>query len=178
VTESRETLQAHALEPLLEFFAQRFLQDLPEDSAASRDAEWQVESWQGIAERLRGRETTTEELEKEMHGRPNAHVLSYLAGRPVRGQELAGLIEAKESLYRQLCLLNPRRFALSPGAQTHAHGLVQREASMAHARPPRFNVAVADAYGWSWPMTDDEVLTSLFALNQERMVKAVGKGRT
>jgi phosphoglycolate phosphatase-like HAD superfamily hydrolase len=52
------------------------------------DAEWQLESWQVIATRLRGREMTGEELEREMHGRPNAHVLSYLAGRPLTGKSV------------------------------------------------------------------------------------------
>ncbi len=30
------------------------------------------------------------------------------------------------------------------------------------------DVAVADAYGWQWPMTDDEIIQRLFALNQLR----------
>jgi len=90
------------------------------------DADWQVASWQGIAKRLRGRELTVEELEKEMHGRPNAYVISYLAGRPVTGQELGDLIQAKESLYRETCLMHPRRFLLSPGAQELLDALVDR----------------------------------------------------
>ena len=28
--------------------------------------------------------------------------------------------------------------------------------------------AVAEAYGWDWPLADDEVLKLLFALNRER----------
>ena len=51
----------------------------------------------------------------------------------------------------------------------------EKPAWLTHAHHD-LNVGVADAYGWSWPMTDDEVLTSLFALNQERMVKAAGQG--
>jgi hypothetical protein len=38
------------------------------------------------------------------------------------------------------------------------------------------DVAVADAYGWSWPMTEEEILRKLFALNQERTCKAAKKG--
>jgi type II restriction/modification system DNA methylase subunit YeeA len=33
--------------------------------------------------------------------------------------------------------------------------------------------AVAAAYGWEWPLTDEETLKRLFALNQER----AGEGR-
>ncbi|WP_199777071.1 class I SAM-dependent DNA methyltransferase [Deinococcus sp. NW-56] len=36
---------------------------------------------------------------------------------------------------------------------------------MAH---DRLDAAVAAAYGWAWPLTDDEVLARLLALNQER----------
>lgn len=81
------------------------------------DADMQVKSWQRIAKSLRGHEMTDDELATHMHGRPNSYVLSYLAGRTIAEQELADLIEVKESFYRELCLLNPRRFVLSPGAQ-------------------------------------------------------------
>ena len=33
--------------------------------------------------------------------------------------------------------------------------------------------AVAAAYGWDWPLQDDEILTRLFALNQERSARGV-----
>ena len=32
----------------------------------------------------------------------------------------------------------------------------------------RLDAAVAAAYGWAWPMTDDEILAALLALNLER----------
>ena len=32
----------------------------------------------------------------------------------------------------------------------------------------KLNEAVAAAYGWSWPMEDEEILEKLLALNQER----------
>lgn len=81
------------------------------------DADLQIRSWQGLAKNLRGREMTDDELASHMHGRPNSYVLSYLAGRTIGGQELVDLIQVKESFYRKLCLLNPRRFVLSPGAR-------------------------------------------------------------
>jgi beta-phosphoglucomutase-like phosphatase (HAD superfamily) len=80
------------------------------------DADLQANSWQGVAKELRGTEMTDDELDTHMHGRPNSYVLSYLAGRTIAGQELLELIQAKESIYRDLCLQNPHRFVLSPGA--------------------------------------------------------------
>jgi len=80
------------------------------------DADLQVKSWQVIARNLRGHEMTDDELVAHMHGRPNSYVLSYLAGRTIAGQELLDMIQVKESFYRELCLSNPRRLVLSPGA--------------------------------------------------------------
>jgi len=80
------------------------------------DSDLQEEAWQVIAHRLRGREMTAEEFALHMHGRANAYVLSYLAGRDITGGELADLSEAKESLFRDLCLRTPRRMALAAGA--------------------------------------------------------------
>jgi HAD superfamily hydrolase (TIGR01509 family) len=81
------------------------------------DADLQIRSWQRLAKNLRGREMTDDELASHMHGRPNSYVLSYLAGRTIGGQELVDLIQVKESFYRKLCLQNPRRLVLSPGAR-------------------------------------------------------------
>jgi HAD superfamily hydrolase (TIGR01509 family) len=90
------------------------------------DADLQVKSWQVIAKNLRGREMTDDELATHMHGRPNSYVLSYLAGRTIVGQELLNLIQVKESFYRELCLLNPRRLVLSPGARDLLETLASR----------------------------------------------------
>jgi len=80
------------------------------------DSDLQERAWQAMAMRLRGREMTAEEFALHMHGRANAYVLSYLAGRAITGGELADLIEAKESLFRDLCLRTPNRLMLSAGA--------------------------------------------------------------
>lgn len=81
------------------------------------DSDLQEAAWQVIAKRLRGREMTAEEFALHMHGRANAYVLSYLAGRDITAGELAEWIDAKESLFRDLCLRTPNRLALSAGAQ-------------------------------------------------------------
>ena len=90
------------------------------------DADLQVKSWQVIAKDLRGHEMTDDELDTHMHGRPNSYVLSYLAGRTIAGQELLDLIQVKESFYRELCLLTPRRLVLSPGARDLLETLARR----------------------------------------------------
>ena len=89
------------------------------------DGDLQSRSWQGTAKALRGTEMTSDELDTHMHGRPNSYVLSYLAGRTIVGRELLELIQAKESLYRELCLQSPSRFVLSPGARGLLDVLVQ-----------------------------------------------------
>ena len=81
------------------------------------DGDLQEKSWQVMSGRLRGREMTDEEFDLQMHGRSNAYVLSYLAGREISGKELDELTEAKESLFRKLCLETPGRLTLSAGAQ-------------------------------------------------------------
>lgn len=80
------------------------------------DSDLQEKAWQVMAMRLRGREMTPEEFALQMHGRANAYVLGYLAGRAIAGAELAELSEAKESLFRELCLTTPGRLVLSTGA--------------------------------------------------------------
>lgn len=80
------------------------------------DSDLQEKAWQVMAMRLRGREMTAGEFALHMHGRANAYVLGYLAGRAIAAAELARLIEAKESLFRDLCLKAPGRLVLSSGA--------------------------------------------------------------
>ena len=81
------------------------------------DGDLQEQAWQVMARELRGREMTGAEFDLHMHGRSNAYVLGYLAGREITGKELAELIEAKESLFRRLCLETPDRMTLAAGAQ-------------------------------------------------------------
>lgn len=89
------------------------------------DADLQVKSWQVVAKELRGHEMTDEELALRMHGRANADVLRYLAGRDLPEPVLADWIEIKESYFRDLCLKTPHRMVLSPGAQDLLEALVR-----------------------------------------------------
>lgn len=80
------------------------------------DSPLHVQAWQATAMRLRGTELSDEEFSINVHGRTNAHILSYLTDRALCGKELLDLIQIKESMYRDLCLKNPEKFVLSPGA--------------------------------------------------------------
>lgn len=80
------------------------------------DAPLHVHAWQATALRLRGTELSDDEFSIHVHGRTNAHILSYLTDHTIHGKELLDLIQVKESMYRDLCLKNPDMFVLSPGA--------------------------------------------------------------
>jgi HAD superfamily hydrolase (TIGR01509 family) len=81
------------------------------------DASLQLQSWQGVAQAMRGYPMSEEEALIHMHGRPNGYVLSYLSGRAITAEELRDLTQRKESVYRELCQSNPAAFVLSPGAE-------------------------------------------------------------
>jgi beta-phosphoglucomutase len=80
------------------------------------DSHLQEASWQIFAQSLTGRTMTAAELAQRMHGRTNQSLMEYLTGRPITGDELARLIQQKESVYRQMCLDQGPAFRLSPGA--------------------------------------------------------------
>ncbi len=83
------------------------------------DTALQEEAWRAFSAQLRGalHVMTHDEMQTHMHGRSNRDVMTYLLGRPPSDEELPGLIQQKESLYRRMCLENPRSFVLSPGAE-------------------------------------------------------------
>lgn len=80
------------------------------------DAALQEESWRAFSAKMRGYALTREEMQAFMHGRSNRDVMTYILGHPPSADELPALIDEKESLYRRMCLENPRSFVLSPGA--------------------------------------------------------------
>ena len=80
------------------------------------DEALQLQSWHRMAMQLREKPLGADEAAVHMHGRTNSHVLSYLAGREIQGDELSTLTQAKESIYRRLCLEHPDTFKHSPGA--------------------------------------------------------------
>jgi beta-phosphoglucomutase-like phosphatase (HAD superfamily) len=80
------------------------------------DNHLQEQSWIEFSAAVRGRPLSGEEMAVEVHGRPNRHTLEYLLGRRLASDELTGLSEDKERIYRQLCLDQGPGFRLSPGA--------------------------------------------------------------
>jgi beta-phosphoglucomutase-like phosphatase (HAD superfamily) len=80
------------------------------------DSHLQEEAWRQFSAEIRDWPFSEEEMAVHVHGRNNGHTLAYLAGRALKGGELAHLIERKETIYRQLCLDQGPGFRLSPGA--------------------------------------------------------------
>lgn len=81
------------------------------------DSRLQEQAWSRMAEKLRGKPFTEDEMINIVYGRPGKVILEYLTGRSLEGAELAGLIQEKEGAYRDLCLLEKEAFCLSPGAR-------------------------------------------------------------
>lgn len=76
----------------------------------------QEQAWRQFALTLRDSPLSDEELIREVHGRPNRHTLEYITGRELSGEEIHRLTQAKETIYRKLCLDEGPEFILSPGA--------------------------------------------------------------
>lgn len=84
-----------------------------------------------------------------------------------RVAEAARFLEtARTALKAQGYTLTGMMNVLSDGRGTASPAYTLR---LAHER---LDEAVAAAYGWGWPLTDDEILTCLLALNQKRQVES------
>jgi beta-phosphoglucomutase len=79
------------------------------------DSPLHEEAWREVSRELRGVTLSESEMNERVHGRTNRAIFEYVADRPVADDELAGLVERKETFYRALCRKDPS-FALSPGA--------------------------------------------------------------
>lgn len=80
------------------------------------DGQLQEEAWRRFSAQIRGWPFSEAEMVVHVHGRNNRHTLEYATGRTVEGDELSELTEAKETIYRRLCLEQGQDFKLSPGA--------------------------------------------------------------
>jgi len=74
------------------------------------------EAWRQYSARLRGRPLDEREMITQVHGRVNRDIFAYVLGRMPAEDELARLVEEKETIYRRLCLQSGGTFRLSPGA--------------------------------------------------------------
>jgi len=80
------------------------------------DTLFQEEAWNTMAQKLRGKTMTIEEMNRIVHGRPNCITLEYLLDRKLSQIDSNKLTQEKESIYRKLCLDRPDDFKLSKGA--------------------------------------------------------------
>lgn len=92
------------------------------------DTPFHEEAWRIYAQRLCGRAVTDEEFRDRVHGRTNAEILRYFVGAELSPEDIDRHAEAKEALYREICLRHPDRFRLADGAEQlldygRAHGI-------------------------------------------------------
>lgn len=107
------------------------------------DAALQERAWTQFAVEVRGTPFTADEMRDHMHGRPNQAVLEYLIGRRLSATEADRLTQAKERLYRQMCLEWGAEFTLAPGAeafldQLRAHAIPRTIATASERINVRF----------------------------------------
>ena len=56
------------------------------------------------------------EMHEQVHGRSSRSIFEYLLRKPLPQEQVRELIERKETIYRELCLRDGKRFRLAPGA--------------------------------------------------------------
>jgi len=87
----------------------------------------QRKSWRKFTAQLRDAPLTDEEIETHVHGRNGKHTMQYLLGHTISQARADELTEAKEFIYRQMCLALDGDFRLSPGAVNLLDILVERQ---------------------------------------------------
>ncbi len=90
-------------------------------------------AWREYAMRLCGREVLEEEFSRYVHGRTNAEILKYFVGEQISADEIFLHSEAKEELYRELCLADIDSLQLAQGAEQLLDELKSRGIPMAIA---------------------------------------------
>ncbi len=89
------------------------------------DAHLHEVAWSQVAEELRGHRFSEEEIFEVVHGRPNRAVLESILERPLSDEEFKRHSGHKEEIYQALCLADPKKFCLSPGAEELFNQLVE-----------------------------------------------------
>lgn len=97
------------------------------------DTPFHEQAWREYAEKLCGRAITDEEFRDSVHGRTNAEILAYFLGGELSREEIDLHSEAKEKLYRTLCVQNTDKFHLAEGAEQFMDRLRVRGVPMAIA---------------------------------------------
>ena len=97
------------------------------------DTPFHEQAWRAYAGKLCGRTIADEEFRDSIHGRTNAEILAYFLGDTLSEQEMETHAEAKETLYREICLQNQAQFHLAEGAEAFLDKLKGRGVPMAIA---------------------------------------------
>lgn len=97
------------------------------------DTPFHEQAWQTYAAQLCGRTLTDEEFRDHIHGRTNAEILAYCVGDSMSEDDIRRHGEAKEALYREICLSQSEAFRLAAGAEEYFNALRERGVLMAIA---------------------------------------------
>jgi beta-phosphoglucomutase len=79
------------------------------------DSQFHNEAWSCFAG-LYGKALNSDDFDKHVHGYTNKEIIEYLFERKMVESELSRFYEEKENLYRKICLDNPEKCILTPGA--------------------------------------------------------------
>lgn len=80
------------------------------------DTEQHEQAWRDYVKELCGREITDDEFRYCIHGRTNADILKYFLHNGLTDREIERHSEAKEEVYRRLCMKMSDRLHLADGA--------------------------------------------------------------
>lgn len=81
------------------------------------DSEMHLEAWREYSKKLRDHAFTDAEMQKYMFGRTNEDIIKYLIGKQPAKELVVKCQNEKESIYRQMCLRNKKKFVLAKGAE-------------------------------------------------------------
>jgi beta-phosphoglucomutase-like phosphatase (HAD superfamily) len=91
------------------------------------DSDKHTIAWKTMAKKLRDKELTDEEMDREIQGRPNPAIVEYLTGKKLDDATIFQLSMEKEAIYRQLCLEDAAHIIFAPGAIELLDYLVQNQ---------------------------------------------------
>ena len=98
------------------------------------DTAFHETAWRQYAWKLCGREVSDEEFRAYEHGRTNREILAHFVGEEALTPEAVERHgEAKEAIYRELCLWHPEEFCLAPGAADYLDACRQKGVPIAIA---------------------------------------------
>ncbi len=117
------------------------------------DSEFHNSAWNSISMELRGRPFTEEELRFKIYGLNNSSIVEYLAGGLSGDKTMADLAVKKEKIYRDMCLANPDKFKLVPGAEDFLdymkfHEIPRAIATASGLDNVEFYIERLDLYRW------------------------------